>query len=167
MERILARGATGRYHFGQPIHAGIAFNQGDYAIVRGIQFSGGGNKGIVLDKSKGTVIGGTEPGQANVFSITEDAGYPSTGVEITGGSSQTDVRGNYFGTKDGQNVFITPGEYGVYLTNGDNTIRDNLIVGQKKAGILSQIEGQILLSTISSVLMLIRMMLSLIGLVSN
>ena len=120
---------------------GLLLIQGDYAIVRGIEFTGGGNKGIVVDGSKGTIIGGTNPKQRNVFSITEDAGYPSIGVEISGGSSKTDVRGNYFGTRDGQNAFLTPGEYGVYLTNGDNTVRDNLIVGHSEAGILSWIEG--------------------------
>ena len=74
---------------------GLLWIQGDYAIVRGIEFTGSGSKGIVVDYSKGTIIGGTEPGQRNVFSVYQDSSFITAwGVEIINGSSKTDVRGN-------------------------------------------------------------------------
>jgi parallel beta-helix repeat protein len=118
-------------------HLGLLRIQGDYAKVFGIEFTGGGNRGILVDGSKGTIIGGVGPGQRNVFSLWQDTLFDTWGVEITGVSSKIDVRGNFFGTKDGQSAFLTPGEYGIVLTNGDNFIRDNLIVGQTEAGIYS------------------------------
>ena len=122
---------------------GLLNFSGDDSIVRGIEFTGSGSKGIVVDFSKGTIIGGTEPGQRNVFSVYQDPLFITAyGVEIINGSSKTDVRGNYFGTRDGQNAFLTPGEYGINMGwSRDNFIRENLIVGQTEAGIRSWGDG--------------------------
>ncbi len=121
---------------------GVLAIYGDYAEVYGIEFTGAGSKGIVVDGSNQTRIGGTESGQRNVFSVWQDTTYSAVGVEIIDGASKTDVRGNFFGTVDGINVIPNPGEYGVYITSGDNTVRDNLIVGQTEAGILIWSLGQ-------------------------
>lgn len=114
---------------------------GDYAIIRGLQFNGGGSTGIVVSGSRGTIIGGDEPYQRNVFSNHNSSTMDSIGIEIKDGASKTDVRGNYFGTVDGHEAIPSPGAYGVYLTSGDNTIRNNHIVGHTEAGVIGWIEG--------------------------
>jgi parallel beta-helix repeat protein len=115
---------------GEPLNStGVLTIYGDYAAVYGVEFTGESSKGIVVNGSKGTVIGGTESGQRNAFSVYNF----SVGVEIIGGASKTDVRGNFFGTVYGRNAY--PGWYGIYMLSGDNFIRENQIVGQTEAGI--------------------------------
>jgi CSLREA domain-containing protein len=115
--------------------SGVLIIQGDYAVVFGIEFFGGGSKGIVVNGSKGTIIGGTSPGQRNAFTTSYHASGSSMGVEVTNNATNTDIRSNYFGTFDGINVIINPGEYGIYLRSDRNTIRENIIVGHTMAGI--------------------------------
>jgi parallel beta-helix repeat protein len=114
---------------------GLLNIRGNYAAVYGIEFFGGGSKGIVVFGSNGTIIGGVEPGQRNVFTTSYLASSTSMGIELTNGAANTDIRGNYFGTLDGENVMVNPGEYGIYIRTNDNTIRDNVILGQIEAGI--------------------------------
>ena len=114
---------------------GVLNIQGDYAAVYGIEFSGGGSKGIVVSNSRGTIIGGTGPKQRNVFITSSHPSGISIGVELINHTTQTDVRGNYFGTLDGEHAFIAPGEYGIYIRTDDNTIRDNVILGHTEIGI--------------------------------
>ena len=91
---------------GEPLNTtGVLAIYGDYAAVYGVEFTGSSSMGIGVDGSKGTVIGGTEPGQRNVFSVYN----ASIGVEIRDGASKTDIRGNFFGTVDGINALFTPG----------------------------------------------------------
>ena len=111
---------------------GILVIQGNATGVYGIQFGGGGSTGIVVSGSQNTIIGGTEPGQRNVFLMTA---LHSIGIEISDGAANTDVRGNYFGTWGGTSGIVGVGEYGLYLSSGGNTVRENLIVGHTKAGI--------------------------------
>jgi hypothetical protein len=116
---------------------GLILIQGDYAAVRGIRFTGSYSTGIFVDGSKETIIGGTGPGQRNVFTL--DTG--STGVEITGGFTKIDIRGNYFGTWNGQIATYPAGRIGINLGWRDNIVRDNLIVGMTEAGIISWQNG--------------------------
>jgi hypothetical protein len=114
---------------------GLLNIQGDYAAVYGIEFFGGGSKGILVWGSNGTIIGGTGPGQRNVFTTSHHPSGIAMGIEVDNGSINTDIRANYFGTVDGENVIINPGEYGIYIRTDQNTIRENLIFGQTEAGI--------------------------------
>jgi hypothetical protein len=114
---------------------GLLEIRGDYAAVYGIDFGGGGSKGIVVSYSRGTIIGGSEPGQRNAFTTSPNPNGASIGVEINNGAAKTDIRSNYFGTFDGVNAIPYPGEYGVFLSSADNTIRENIIVGHTIAGI--------------------------------
>ena len=120
---------------------GIIAIAGDYAVVRGIQFQGGGSTGIVVSGSTGTMIGGDAFEHRNVIIVHNSSTVYSIGVEIKDGASKTDVRGNFFGTVDGLNEAPNPGGYGVYLTSGDNTVRGNHIVGYTEAGILGWMVG--------------------------
>ena len=120
---------------------GLILIQGDYAAVRGIRFTGSYSTGIFVDASKESVIGGIEPGQRNVFALNTG----STGVLVTGGSSKIDIRGNYFGTWNGQVATYPASDIGINLAWGDNLVRDNLIVGQTTAGIVSWQRGHNLL----------------------
>ncbi|MCJ7535448.1 MAG: right-handed parallel beta-helix repeat-containing protein, partial [Anaerolineales bacterium] len=114
---------------------GLLEIRGDYAAVYGINFRGGGSIGIVVSYSRGTIIGGTEPGQRNAFTTSHNASGASIGVEINNGAAETDIRSNYFGTFDGVNAILNPGQYGVYLSSADNIVRQNIIVGHTIAGI--------------------------------
>jgi CSLREA domain-containing protein len=114
---------------------GILFIQGNAAGVDGIECGGGGSTGIVVSASQNTIIGGTEPGQRNVFLMTDHATLDAIGIEITNSAINTDVRGNYFGTWDGTSAIVGVGEYGLFLRSGGNTVRENLIVGHSEAGI--------------------------------
>jgi len=116
---------------------GLILIQGDSAAVRGIRFTGLSSTGIYVDVSTETIIGGIEPGQRNVFTLT----HGSTGVLVTGGSSKIDIRGNYFGTWNGQIATYPAGRYGINMNWGDNLVRDNLIVGHTEAGIISWQQG--------------------------
>jgi CSLREA domain-containing protein len=109
--------------------------QGNAARVYGIEFAGQGGAGIVVSGSQGSIIGGTEPGQRNVFSMFDHPTIDAMGIKIFNLSSNTDVRGNYFGTWDGTSAPSGIGEYGIYLESGGNMVRENLIVGHSKAGI--------------------------------
>ena len=120
---------------------GILAITGDYAVVRGLRFDGGDSTGIVVSGSKGTIIGGDEPQQRNVFLVYNSSTINSIGVEIKDGASKTDVRGNFFGTKDGVYESSYPGAYGIYLSSEDNTVRENHIVGYTEAGILGWMVG--------------------------
>jgi parallel beta-helix repeat protein len=120
---------------------GILAITGDYAVVRGLQFEGEGSTGIVVSGSWGTIIGGDEPVQRNVFIVYNSSNIDSIGVEIKDSASKTDIRGNFFGTEDGVYEAPNPGAYGVYLTSGDNTVRENHIVGHTEAGILGWMVG--------------------------
>lgn len=120
---------------------GVLLIQGNYAAVYGIEFFGGGSKGIVVYGSNGTIIGGTEPGQRNAFTTSYHASSTSMGIEVTNNATKTDIRSNYFGTFDGINPIVNPGEYGVYLRTSGNTIRENIIVGQTVAGINCWVGG--------------------------
>ena len=114
---------------------GLLNIQGDYAAVYGIEFFGGGSTGIVVFGSNGTLIGGIDPGQRNLFTTSHHASGSAMGIEVANHSTDTDIRGNYFGTVDGENVILNPGEYGVYIRTNDNTIRDNVVLGQTEIGI--------------------------------
>jgi hypothetical protein len=116
---------------------GLILVQGEYAAVSGIRFTGTGSIGIYVDMSKETVIGGIDPRQRNVFTLS----HGSTGVLVTGGSSKTDIRGNYFGTLNGNVAFYPSGRIGINLNWGDNLVRDNLIVGYTEAGIYNWQQG--------------------------
>ena len=114
---------------------GLLNIKGDYAAVYGIEFFGGGSKGIVVSNSRGTIIGGTGPKQRNVFTTSPHVSGISIGVELINTTTQTDVRGNYFGTWDGRNVILYPAEYGIFVHTNDNTIRDNIVLGHTEIGI--------------------------------
>ena len=117
-------------------HTGGALSiEGNAARVYGIEFVGTGGAGIVVSGSQDTIIGGTEPGQRNVFCMYDDPTLDAIGVKIINISNNTDVRGNYFGTWDGTSALSGIGEYGLYLESGGNMVRENLIVGHSEAGI--------------------------------
>jgi hypothetical protein len=130
-------GSPGVTIHGDNFSNGLILIQGEYAAVRGIRFTGSSSMGIFVDGSKETIIGGTGPGQRNVFTLT----HGSTGVLVGGGSTKIDIRGNYFGTWNGQIATYPSGMYGINLSWGDNLVRDNLIVGHTEAGIISWQQG--------------------------
>jgi CSLREA domain-containing protein len=117
---------------------GILCIKGNSTAVYGIDIYGSGGIGIVVSGSQNTIIGGTAPGQRNVFGMVDSVMYSSTGIKITDWATNTDVRGNYFGTLDGTTA-ITGGKYGIDLWWGGNLIRENLIVGYSEAGIYSTV----------------------------
>jgi CSLREA domain-containing protein len=114
---------------------GLLNIQGNYAAVYGIEFFGDASKGIVVFGSNGTIIGGTDPGQRNVFNTSHDVSWTSMGIEVANNSSGTDIRGNYFGTVDGENAILDPGDYGIYIRTDDNIVRENVVLGQIEIGI--------------------------------
>ncbi len=115
---------------------GILFIQGNASKVYGIEFSGSGSIGIVVSGSQDSIIGGTEPGQRNVFLMTGVAPPDAIGIQIRDSATGNDVRGNYFGTWNGTSAIASVGQYGLFLQSEGNAIRENLIVGHSEAGII-------------------------------
>lgn len=90
--------------------------------------------GIVV--STGTaynIIGGTNPGEANVFS-----GNRLSGMMLTNNLTEyNQIKGNYFGT-DITGTFAIPNKYGITVTTftKHNTIENNIISGNTDSGII-------------------------------
>ncbi len=93
--------------------------------VRGIEFSGSGSVGIDINGADAGTLGGTEPGQRNVF-------LGGTGIYIAGGMNHQ-VTGNYFGTWDGQNPVLSV--LGMDIRSDNNVIEGNVFGGHSTAGI--------------------------------
>ncbi|MCC6190235.1 MAG: right-handed parallel beta-helix repeat-containing protein [Anaerolineales bacterium] len=100
----------------------------DNNVIYGLDI-GGGDVMLLIDGGDGAnTIGGTGPGQRNIF-------IGAVGVKIQSSGYANRVAGNYFGTRDG----LTPirvGDYGVYLASNANFVEGNVIVAQAVAGVL-------------------------------
>jgi len=108
---------------------GLLVIQADSCIVWGVEFSGGQSVGVHIDGGSYNAIGGSGPGQRNVF-----IGTGGTGVQIDADGSLNTITGNYFGTWDGTNAIGL--SRGVFSWSSGNTIENNLIVGASEAGIM-------------------------------
>lgn len=128
---------------GNNLTTGMMSIAADNCSIYGLIFSGVDNRGIHVVSGSGSIIGGTSPGQRNIFTN----GGP--GIHIDYQTYNLTISGNYFGTYDGMTPHTPATGFTGILDSGSGTqITANVIGGYSSGIAMHGSSGRVIGNTI-------------------